>query len=144
MESTAPPSPDVALLHAADRGDVAGVLSAVKSGANVDARDGCQRTALFLASQQGHSEVVESLVDLGADSNAQADDGSTPLMHAALHGVWSADAAALRVLLGAEADVNVRTNTGGTALSIVHRSTQNCPQKDRVVQILKNAGAVRT
>jgi len=47
------------------------------------------QTALMLASSRGRDDVVEMLLEAGADVNAQDDDGSTALMCAAEHGAIS-------------------------------------------------------
>ena len=51
----------------------------VEAGASIDkARDdGC--TALLMASQKGHKEVVKALLDLGADATLATPTGATPL-----------------------------------------------------------------
>jgi len=43
----------------------------------------------MLASSRGREDVVEMLLEAGADVNAQDDDGSTALMCAAEHGCIS-------------------------------------------------------
>jgi ankyrin repeat protein len=40
---------------------------------------------LYEAAAQGHEEVVELLIDYGADVNAQRDNGDTPLDWATLN-----------------------------------------------------------
>jgi ankyrin repeat protein len=52
----------------------------------VNAKDKWGTTALMLASQWGHKEVVKLLLDNGADVNAKADDGWTALMLASEKG----------------------------------------------------------
>src|ERR1700689_805628 len=42
------------------------------------------RRALMVASLEGHLDIVQALLAKGADVNAKATDGSTPLMFAAL------------------------------------------------------------
>lgn len=57
-------------------------------GANVRAtrRNSKHLTALHLASAQGHLPIVEALIQNGANVNAQASTGSTPLYEAVLNG----------------------------------------------------------
>ena len=76
------------LLHiAASQGNLVKVESLVRDGVNVDEvvkEDGT--TPLFLAAQLGHLEVVQYLVQQGADKNKATNDGFTPLFSAALKG----------------------------------------------------------
>lgn len=56
-------------------------------GAIVDqAGDGRRDTPLFVASSQGHYQVVELLLDKRANVNQDANDGCTPLISASLKG----------------------------------------------------------
>ena len=57
-------------------------MDLVDRGADVDARDGIQRTPLHDACRRGHMEVAMALVDRGADVDARDVDQRTPL-HAA-------------------------------------------------------------
>ena len=79
---TTAPSPDVALLKAAEDGKMSTVVSLLSTGANVDARDQYQRTPLMLASLHGHVEVVRRLLSAGADIYATGAYGGTPLIFA--------------------------------------------------------------
>jgi hemoglobin len=52
----------------------------VHAGANVNARDGAKRcSALHMAARRGNKEVVEALLDCGADIESQDSLGDTPL-----------------------------------------------------------------
>ena len=44
----------------------------------------CDKQELHIAAQFGHEAVLRALIELGADINKAADDGSTPLYNAAL------------------------------------------------------------
>lgn len=61
---------DEALREAARLGDLAAVKAALERGAEIDARDRYQATALYLAARAGHLEVVRFLAERGADVNA--------------------------------------------------------------------------
>ena len=63
-----------------------------------------QVTALAYASQQGHKDIVEFLLDKKADPNIADDEGVAPLHFTCIHGY--ADIA--RMLLNAEADMELR------------------------------------
>lgn len=66
--------------------DVAGVSRALEQGADVNAKDEGNNTALNLASQAGHAEVIKRLLAAGADvENKDSGLGLTPLAYAAVH-----------------------------------------------------------
>ena len=56
----------------------------------VDQNDSLERTALSLAAERGHAEVVELLVKAGANVEAPGTGGRTPISWAA----WGGDAKA--------------------------------------------------
>ncbi|WGJ62055.1 ankyrin repeat domain-containing protein [Wolbachia endosymbiont of Frankliniella intonsa] len=56
------------------------------AGADVNAKDGLNRTALHYAALCGRKEIVEFLISKEADVNAKDSFGSTALHHAALYG----------------------------------------------------------
>ncbi|HEX5045748.1 MAG TPA: ankyrin repeat domain-containing protein [Gammaproteobacteria bacterium] len=63
---------------------------------------------LLAAAQKSQPAEVRSLLAAGADANARANDGSTPLLYAAHFG----DAAAVQALLGAKGDPNLVNRYG--------------------------------
>ena len=54
------------------RGDVEMVRQLLRTGADVNARDRHGQTALMLAAHRGYREMVETLVEGGADLNRTA------------------------------------------------------------------------
>lgn len=68
--------------------------------------------ALHAAASGGNEDVINYLLDLDFDINAQTPDGWTPLFIAARDG----NAEAAKLLIFREADLNVQTNLGATAL----------------------------
>ncbi len=64
------------------------------------------------AIQAGDTAAVLSLLNRGADVNGRSEDGSTPLMVAALY----SDPPMMRMLLDRGADPNAKNNAGATAL----------------------------
>lgn len=104
-----------ALHWAALHGDDAMARLLLYAGANVRAttRLGAY-SPLFLAAEAGFAPVVDALLEAGASAAEPATDGVTPLMMAA----GSGNTDALRLLLGAGADVSAaETERGQTALS---------------------------
>ncbi len=91
------------LFVAAILGDVVLVRTLLDQGADVNARTNNGETALFLASQKSHQQVVQELLAKGAQQD---------LFIAAILG----DMALLRAMLDQGADVNAKTNDGETAL----------------------------
>ncbi|KAI4907999.1 uncharacterized protein J4E92_011003 [Alternaria infectoria] len=88
--------------------------------ANVDIRDGDQRTSLFYAALASETGVVEWLLDHGADPNAQDVTGQTPLHIAAQRGVVNI----VQMLLRHGAKTRTQSSTR-TAKSMLHGSTYN-------------------
>ena len=56
------------------------------------------QTALLLASHQGHLKLVRFLLKAGADPNAAAKDGATPLIAAASGGAHTGSGRATRAM----------------------------------------------
>ncbi len=82
-------------------------------GAHLDARGSrAGRTALQLAAANDHSDVVEALIERGAQINAQDLEGASALMLAAEKG----HTAIVQQLLRAGADPALRSHRGETAL----------------------------
>jgi ankyrin repeat protein len=90
-------------MTAARTGKVGPVKALIARGAKVDAKERRGQTALMWAAAEGHTEVVELLINSGADIRAALpDSGFTPLLFAAREG----QAEVIRALLKAGADVN--------------------------------------
>jgi ankyrin repeat protein len=68
--------------QAAHDGKLDLVKNAISSGIEVNAPDEQKRTALMLASFNGHEETVSYLIEQGADVNALDSNGRTALMFA--------------------------------------------------------------
>lgn len=120
------------LLDAAGNGQTSEVLTLLNAGADVNAKDALQRTALLLTIAGGHVDTVQALLDAGADVDVKSWDGATALMQAS----YGEHSKIVQVLVEAGADVNIRSPHGSTALIYAARKgrTEN-------VQILLDAGA---
>lgn len=94
-------------------GDAESVRLFVASGFPPDVRDKAGVPLLCLAARFKHRNVVELLLDCGADINAQSDDrGYSPLMDAAQQG----DSGLLAFLLEHGSDPDLQSKDGQTAL----------------------------
>ena len=102
---------------AAKTGDLAGVQAELDKGVDVDEDDSSWgswgETPLQLAARYSHNEIVELLIDNGADVNAKDVNGNTPLHLAALFGRKEV----IELLIANGAAVNVKGgNLGGMPL----------------------------
>ncbi|KZV62431.1 ankyrin [Peniophora sp. CONT] len=113
---------------------------------NMHFEDG--RTPLSLASEHGRVKLVELLLELGADPNADAmrphwlkKRGAWKAWHAAVYG---GNVTLIEILLQHGADVNARTNDGDTLLSIVleGRCSWSPRYFDKVMSVLLSSGSV--
>jgi len=93
------------------------------------------RTPLMFAIMGGHLNIVELLLEHGAQVEAKDDYGETALTYAVKH----QDREVARLLLTKGADINVRTEAGAGLLQIL----QERDPKDRygIAELLKKAGA---
>lgn len=104
-----PSDPDAALLRAAERGDADAVAVALRAGADLEARDGHDRTALLLAATHDRVAVARLLVAMGADPDALDDRHDTPWLVTGVTG----SVAMLETLLPARPDLTIRNRFGG-------------------------------
>ncbi|KAM4574055.1 KN motif and ankyrin repeat domain-containing protein 3 [Fundulus diaphanus] len=80
------------------------------------------QTALMLAVSHGRQEMVQALLECGADVNIQDDEGSTALMCASEHG----RAEIVKLLLEQPGcDISIVDNDGSNALSIALEAAHN-------------------
>lgn len=117
--------PSKEFIKAAKQGDLAKLSVLLASDqALLQARDTDGSTALHCAAWKGHLQVVQFLLQAGADVNAQNNNdhwGTTPL-HAAAHANQTAIA---QLLLDVGADVHARDMNGKTPLdhTTFHKAT---------------------
>lgn len=103
------------LAQAAKRGDLESVSRLLASGADVDTEDSKQHaTALMWAAHEGHSGIVELLIEHGASINKRKPTGETALWFAAQQGRLEA----LKMLVRHGADSTIPGWGGATALEV--------------------------
>eukprot|EP00019_Armaparvus_languidus_P003381 CAMPEP_0168598372 /NCGR_PEP_ID=MMETSP0420-20121227/11360_1 /TAXON_ID=498008 /ORGANISM="Pessonella sp." /LENGTH=118 /DNA_ID=CAMNT_0008635681 /DNA_START=36 /DNA_END=389 /DNA_ORIENTATION=- len=93
-------------------GDLEGVKSAVAEGADVNKKDSGVRgsTLLQQAADFGHAEIIEFLISKGAKIEEKDNFGNNALLNA----VYEGHTNAVRVLLKAGANTNVKGPDGKT------------------------------
>jgi ankyrin repeat protein len=109
---------DSPLIEAARIQDVDAVRSMLAEGADVNARQADESTALHWAVHWEHQDTVELLIRAGADVNAANDLATTPLVMASASG----NGAIVEALLAAGADANAARASGETALMLAART----------------------
>lgn len=107
---------NTALLDGARRGDLAAVQSELLAGADPDARDLLDATALGTAAAAGRADLAIALIAAGADLDGADAEGLTPLLHA-LRG-WRLEVAQALLEGGADAR-RAESAFGHTALHLV-------------------------
>ncbi|WOK91431.1 hypothetical protein Cni_G00122 [Canna indica] len=73
---------DIRLMYLASEGDIDGIREILDDGVDVNFRDIDNRTAMHVAACQGFGDVVELLLQRGAEVDPQDRFGSTPLADA--------------------------------------------------------------
>lgn len=103
----------IALLLKARKQTPQDIIFCIEDCPNIDAKDDLDgETALFQAVKNGHKEVVEMLINAGADIDKQDTYGNTALLQAAYKGYKEI----VELLLEKGADVNIKSNGSDTAL----------------------------
>lgn len=110
---TASISADERYLAAAAAGDLDGVRAALAGGADRNAVDREEATAILHAARGGHLDVVRALIAEGVDIDAQDQTCSNPF----LFGCIADDLALVRTMAEAGADLKRLTRMGGNGLT---------------------------
>lgn len=124
-------SPDelVELVKSGNLESVRLTIDADKSMANTTRSDGVP--LLYFAAGNGHSAILEYLLDIGADIDARCDYGSA--LHVATQNEFEE---IVKILLNRGADANLQNNWKQTPL---HNTTQN--RHGVITELLLDAGA---
>jgi ankyrin repeat protein len=137
------------LMAACMAGDVKGAQQALEENAAVNARDDNGITPLMYAARgdrpildmpaaTDHPDVVQLLLDKGADVNAATDSGFVALFWAARYGHEKV----VKLLIDYGANVNAKDKDRLTALKWANVNRTALPATyDRVIAMLKAAGA---
>ena len=101
--------------QAAGEGNLTVVKQMLKDGISADETGEADWTALYIATYNGHFEIVKLLIAAGADPNKRMrDDGSSPLIVASEH----ENADMVRYLLDHGADPKLRDSNGRAAFDV--------------------------
>lgn len=88
-------------------------------------------TAFLIATAEGHSDIMEALIDKGADVNGEVKDTRLPLSLAIIYG----HVEAVKVLIKRGVDVNAKDGV------ITNVELAKEKGHDSIVKLLKDAGA---
>jgi ankyrin repeat protein len=100
--------------------NVRNIEQAIKNGADINARDDREMTALDMAAERGRIEIVKKVLDSGANVNARTKTQTTALHYAAFEGHREV----VKELLARGADVNARDDRENTALHVAASTGQ--------------------
>ncbi len=111
----ASPKANNLLIKGALTGNIKLVEKALKSGADVNAKETAKgNTSLMLAAYYKHHKIVDLLIQSNANVDERDLENNTALMKAA----WTGGAKSAELLIQANADVNAKEINGMTALMI--------------------------
>ena len=117
------------LFEIIEEGDLNEIESSIKNGCDINATDDNNNTALMSAICF-KPEVVELLLDSGANVNMKNYLGWTALMMASDYGYKEV----VKLLIDNNADISKKNSAGKTALTLAKENRHN-----DIVEILKNA-----
>lgn len=98
-------------IEAAEEGDCTAIMEFLEDGVDLETADEDGFTALHIAANYGHLELLDALIGLGADVEARCLDkeGAQTPLHLA---VWQNKKEALMALVEAGASVSAQDNDG--------------------------------
>lgn len=113
---------------------ISALNKALKNGANINFTfklGEVNLSPLHWAASQGQKEGIEYMLNHGADINAQASNGYTPLMYAANH------LEAVEILLKHKADPSIATESDGTTALMIAAHGGWGVNRDSSLEIVK-------
>ncbi|KAI5955571.1 hypothetical protein KGF57_003704 [Candida theae] len=126
------------LQRACKKGNIDDVRDYLNRGASANEKDFCGFTCLHEAALEGHNEIVQILIDHGANVNAKADeagDCETPLIDAA----ENMHLETVEILLKNNADPNIFNLDGFTALTKIYNEHADEEGYDDIIKVLEDA-----
>jgi ankyrin repeat protein len=112
----------------------------LKNKVDIDAQDSNGKTALMLAAERNNKELVNHLIEQGADPNIRSNSGMSALMYNA---VTARDAEIMNLLINAGAHVDLQDQNGTTALMFAAANITSFPRlstADPVINTLVESG----
>jgi uncharacterized protein len=107
-------------LESVSDGDIEAVEEAIELGLDLDTKDSMNRTALMEAANFGHIDIVQLLLENGANPNLIYSNGQTALSDVAYN--WGDNEKGLKIiklLCENGADVNIKFSDGKTIMDRV-------------------------
>ena len=122
-----------ASLHAVvSKGDFAAASQMIAQGSDIEAKDpGTGASVLHYAVMRGNPEILQLLLDRGADINSRTRNGTTPLHTAVLYNRYEV----AEKLLGKGADVNAQSASGATPLALA-----SAARNRTIAELLRSRG----
>lgn len=120
--------------EAAEAGNLAKVQECINSGADINAYDDYEWTALLYSTRERHTEISKFLINAKADVNVITRSGETALLFACVGG----NTEIVELLINAGADVNATNFMGTNTTNLMFASQFGYTE---IVKLLVNAGA---